>query len=151
MWRGVVKGDWGPLAGDAPRIDTKRQVESRITGNGTKRQVWDTREKKQQWAASTYAMLVQPPVMIRRARWSFHLHGSLDTLVISALVMMFAMTHGDTPWKLIRTASIRVPFSLFESHWQDIKHKRRMSCRKRRDASLLHPSRTLSSYTLLQV
>ena len=29
MWRGVVKGVWGPLAGDAPRIDTKRQIESR--------------------------------------------------------------------------------------------------------------------------
>ena len=28
--------------GDAPRIDTKRQIESRKTGNGTKRQVWDT-------------------------------------------------------------------------------------------------------------
>ena len=27
MWRGVVKGAWGPLVGDTLRIDAKRQIE----------------------------------------------------------------------------------------------------------------------------
>ena len=47
MWRGVVKGAWGPLTRDAPRIDTKRQIESRKTGNGPKRQVWNTILKRE--------------------------------------------------------------------------------------------------------
>ena len=47
MWRGVVKGVWGPLAGDAPRIDTKRQIESRNLWENAKRQVWNTILKRE--------------------------------------------------------------------------------------------------------
>ena len=40
MWRGVVKGACGPLAGDTPRIGTKRQIGSRNIWENAKRQVW---------------------------------------------------------------------------------------------------------------
>ena len=62
MLRGVVKGAYGPLAGDAPRIDTKRQIESRKTGNGTKRQVWDTILKRDTsaWDTSQHALHEEP-------------------------------------------------------------------------------------------
>ena len=47
MWRGVVKGACGPLAGDTPRIGTKRQIGSRNSWENAKRQVWNTILKRE--------------------------------------------------------------------------------------------------------
>ena len=38
------------------------------------------REKQQQWTVSTYAMLVQSPVMIRRVSWSLHLESVVGSI-----------------------------------------------------------------------
>ena len=43
----TVKEAWGPLVGDAPRIDTKGQIVSRKIGNGAKRQVWETKKREE--------------------------------------------------------------------------------------------------------
>jgi hypothetical protein len=47
MWRGVVKGVCDPLAGDTPRIGTKRQIGSRNCWENAKRQVWNTILKRE--------------------------------------------------------------------------------------------------------
>ena len=47
MWRGVVKGACDPLAGDTPRIGTKRQIGSRNSWENAKRQVWNTILKRE--------------------------------------------------------------------------------------------------------
>ena len=47
MWRGVVKGTCDPLAGDTPRIGTKRQIGSKNCWENAKRQVWNTNLKRE--------------------------------------------------------------------------------------------------------
>jgi hypothetical protein len=42
-----VKGTRGPLAGDTPRISTKRQIGSRNIWENAKRQVWNTILKRE--------------------------------------------------------------------------------------------------------
>jgi hypothetical protein len=47
MWRGVVKGVCAPLAGDTPRVGTKRQIGSRNCWENAKGQVWNTILKRE--------------------------------------------------------------------------------------------------------
>jgi len=66
MWRGVVKGDWVPLTGDEPRIDTNRQIEPRKIGNGVKRQVREIKRDTHHGSLPRMTCTNSPSVTIRR-------------------------------------------------------------------------------------